>query len=189
MCASVCFHMYGYMFLWVCTITSVYVCIYVMCICERTCVCACVVSAKGPLSLPGQTVLSPLDRWPTPSLSSSLHLTLPLSLYHCLPLLQPPKHPITSIPRSLLPSIPLSHYTSPIINQSRDCAPHSNLSHFDSQTHFLSSASFKPKEVFRPKTPFLPFILMWVVYNATVWTTEDKRIIRNKNKKLLLPFA
>ena len=115
MCTSVCSHMYAYlcMFVRVCTMTSV-------CgiLCERTCMCARVVSAKGPLSLPGQTVLSPLDRWPAPSLSSSpsLHLFLLRSLYHCLPLLQPPKHPITSVPRSPPPSIPPSHHTSPIIN-------------------------------------------------------------------------
>lgn len=99
-------------FMWAYTYVSVHGC-------ECTRMCARVVSAKGPLSLPGQTVHSPLDRWPTPSLSSSpsLHLFLLRSLYHCLPLLQPPKHPITSIPRSPPPSIPLSHHTSPIINQ------------------------------------------------------------------------
>lgn len=79
------------------------------------CVCVCVVSAKGPLSLPGHTVLSPLDRWPTPSLSSSpsLHLSLlisPITVF----LSCSPQTPSLFPP----PSIPLSHYTYHIINQS-----------------------------------------------------------------------
>lgn len=105
----------------------------------------CVLSAKGPLSLPGQTVLSPLDRWPTPSLSSSpsLHLSLFLSLYHCLPLLQPPKHLITSVspsfPTSQHPSLP-SHLSHNKSKWDGACAAHSNLSHFHSRAHFLSQS-------------------------------------------------
>lgn len=62
------------------------------CACVRhTCSCSCVVPAKGPLSLPGQTALSPLDRWPAPSLLlhiPSLHLPLIPFFHHCLPLLR-----------------------------------------------------------------------------------------------------
>lgn len=84
-----------------------------VCACVRhTCSCSCVLPAKGPLSLPGQTALSPLDRWPAPSLLlhiPSLHLPLIPFFHHCLPLLRAldtPQPPLPSFPSPQQPPRP-----------------------------------------------------------------------------------
>lgn len=98
-----------------------------VCACVRhTCSCSCVVPAEGPLSLPGQTALSPLDRWPAPSLLlhiPSLHLPLIPFFHHCLPLLRAllrtPQPPLPSSPTSQQPLLTPPPNTYAAVNQDR----------------------------------------------------------------------